>query len=181
MSGSSVGAASASSCIPHPPFTGYAAQSLSMLCANPPTRIPSVFPGARIHGKCPGHTDGPLLDGDGGDGNDNGTTQKDDQEANMTPQQGPMQNMVWAHAIMAPRAGRAGATVGATSQSSPTRRRSAAGAKVPQHRMPRPSRRGVPEHTWGAALHSMQMHEHPSSSSSSTARRSSRATSTTRR
>jgi hypothetical protein len=69
--------------------------------------------------------------------------------------------MVWAHVIsMAPRAGRAGATAGATSQSSPTRRRSAAGAKVPQHRMPRPSRRGAPEHT-RSALHSMQMHGHP--------------------
>jgi hypothetical protein len=68
--------------------------------------------------------------------------------------------MVWAHGIMAPRAGRGGATSGATSQSPPTRRGSAAGAKVPKHRMSRPSRRGVPEHTW-SALHSMHMHGHP--------------------
>jgi hypothetical protein len=42
----------------------------------------------------------------------------------------------WHYAL---RTGRTGAAVGTTSQSPPTRRRPTAGAKVPQHRLPRHS------------------------------------------
>jgi hypothetical protein len=87
------------------------------------------------------------------DDNDDSTS-KGAQAANMA--QGPMQRMVWAHVVMAPGAGWVGAAVGTASQSSRTRRRSAAGAKVPQHWMPRSGRRSIPEHA-RSALHSMPM------------------------
>jgi hypothetical protein len=76
----------------------------------------------------------------GDDGNDNGAP-NGDQEAKMTPNQRPMQAMMWAHSIMALRTGRTGAAVGTmhTSQSPSTRRRPTAGAKVAQHRLPRHS------------------------------------------
>ena len=74
---------------------------------------------------------------DGDDDNDNGAP-NGDQEAKMTPNQRPMQAMMWAHSIMALRTGRTGAAVGTTSQSPSTRRGATAGAKVPQHRLPQP-------------------------------------------
>jgi hypothetical protein len=105
----------------------------------------------------PGKRKSTRDDGDGG--NDNGAP-NGDQEAKMTPK-GRCKTWFghtapWHYELVGP-----GAAVGTTSQSPPaTRRGATAGAKVPQHWLPRYSRRGTPEHTW-SALHSMQVHGLP--------------------